>query len=587
MLTRSSFTTKDSTDRRNINFLKMSYHIEANAEFVKKRFEKLYTAFNYKEKYTDVEYTVGDRSIFAHKVVLSVCSEIFVKQSVQYVNDIFVGFENVVIDAIFKFCYTGIIDIDMKKYHKFKELATKLQITTIYYKTINKKNCLEVLTLSNDPKSIATAMDLILNHFEKLYITKDFLQLPISQLIEIIKSDYLDVSSEMHVLKSIKLWVEEDSELRKLELPDLLRYVKLTALTMEINLTDVLSSFYSTPEYNKMINDTVASILNTDQRKNILNTDRRWKIEKIALVGSSLHAIRNRLEIFDCKENKWRLSKDFGFFRTDYASTVVDGYLLVIGGLNSTKVDCFNLEKGTKETWKPLNVSRWKSSAVTISDKSSIYVYVIGGYNEKKGSLNSVERWNNNKSNEMEDRMKIKWDKKIAPMKLAVAGHSSVVIGDTIYVTGGRTNDTKIEKTSNKLQIYSTSTNTWSFCTPMNHRREGHSSVLFYGDIYVAGGRSSNMDNTTVTTLDSVEYYNPKGKTWTEIVNLPKPLFGLSLCVFRNKLLCIGGLNGLVPNSEVYEYNYTTNNWNSIESLSATRYGLPLMAHVIPYNSAL
>ncbi|XP_077289642.1 kelch-like protein 25 [Arctopsyche grandis] len=557
----------------------MSYHIEANSEFAKSRFEKLYKCAKDK-KHTDVEYTVRDRRIFAHKVVLSACSEILDTESVKYVNGIFARFDNVIIDAILKFCYTGIIDIDKDLYDKFKELATKLKIKTIHYKTINKQNCLEVLTLSNDPTAISTAMDLILNHFEKLYITKDFLQLPISQLIEIIKSEYLNVSSEMHVLKSIKLWVEEDEEPRKLQLPELLRYVKLTALTMEINVTDVLPNFYSTPEYKKMINVTVESILS----KKILNTHRRWKIEKLALVGSSEYDTRNTLDIFDCKKNKWSLSKDVSFFRLNYASTVVAGYLLVIGGSQSKKVDCINLEKGTKESLIPLNERRCYSSAVKISDKSSSYVYVIGGYNEENGIMKSVERWNN-KENDMEKKKKEKWNMNVAPMNLAVAGHSSVVIGNTIYVMGGRTNDTN-ERTTNKLQIYSKKTNSWSFCTSMNRRREGHSSVLFYGDIYVAGGQILNMDNTTTTTIDSVEYYNPKGKMWTDIVNLPQPLYGLSLCVFRNKLLCIGGKNGDLVKGDVYEYNYTTNNWKSIESLSGIRYGIPLMAHVIPYNSA-
>lgn len=38
----------------------------------------------------------------------------------------------------------------------------------------------------------------------------------------------------MHVLKSIKLWVEEDDKQRKPQLSELLGYVKLPALTMEV-----------------------------------------------------------------------------------------------------------------------------------------------------------------------------------------------------------------------------------------------------------------------------------------------------------------------------------------------------------------
>ncbi|XP_077288945.1 kelch-like protein 7 [Arctopsyche grandis] len=551
----------------------MRYRIEANSEFAKSRFEKLYIAANH-QNYTDVKYTVRNRSIYAHMVVLSICSEIFIKQSVEYVNNIFKDFDDVVIDAIFKFCYTGIIDTDKDLYEKFKILATQLQITTVYYETIDEKNCLEVLTLSNDPKSIETAIDLILLHFEKLYLTKDFLRLPITYLIEIIKSDYLNVSSEMHVLKSIKMWVEEDDQQRKAQLQNLLGYVKLPALTMEINFTDVLSNYYSSQEYKKIINETVESILS----KKILNTDRRWKIEKIALVGTSEHANRDVFEIYDCKTNKWNTSKHFDVFRSEYASTVVDDLLLIIGGSSSAKVVCINLIDGKTRKLKQIHKKRWRSSAVTISDKSSSYVYVMGGYTERNVILSSVERWNSKK--EMQEKLEEKWDMNVAPMNLAVAGHSSVVIGDTIYVMGGRTNDNNNERITNKLQIYSTNNNSWSFCTPMNQRREGHSSVIFNGYIYVAGGSNSEMEN-----IDSVEYYNPRAKTWTNFIKLAKPLYGLSLCAFRNKLLCIGGKSRDVKTADVFEYDDTNRNWEPKTSLGKTRFGSPLMAHVIPYKS--
>lgn len=65
-------------------------------------------------------------------------------------------------------CYVFdvISDIDKDQYEKLKELATQLQITNLYYKTIDLKNCLEALTFSNDPDSIEIAMDLALENYE-------------------------------------------------------------------------------------------------------------------------------------------------------------------------------------------------------------------------------------------------------------------------------------------------------------------------------------------------------------------------------------------------------------------------------------
>ncbi|XP_077289919.1 kelch-like protein 25 [Arctopsyche grandis] len=553
------------------------YDIEAKPDFEKERLEKLHSAAK-QHKYIDVEFSVRNRSIFAHMVVLAACNEIFINESVENLNAIFAGYDDAIIDAIFKFCYTGIIYIDEDLYEKFKELATQLQITNLYYKTINLNNCLEALTLSNDPTSIEKAMDLTLENFDTLHKTQNFLRLPVNILVDIIKSDILNVSSETFVLNSVKLWVEEDQNKRKPKLEELLSFVKLPALTMEINFTEIQSGYYSSSEYIKKVNEAIECIL-----KNQTSTNQRWRREKIALVGSYDARDLSTFDVFDSKYKRWTPSRDFDFKRYGFVSVLVDDWILIIGGIDSsdsrettTTVEYIDLKDNRKHALEPLNLAHISFTAVAIRGDVSTDVYVIGGTAETY-SLTKVERWNS----------KIKNWVNVAPLKRGVYNHSASVIEDKIYVTGGRIAINGIEKAINRVQMYSASTDTWSHRNRMSKKRCDHSSATLNGILYVAGGLIIESVSY-LSFLDSVESYNPKANVWTRFSSLPTPRADFSLCSFQNKLLCIGGHNGnFLKLDEVLEYDVRNNNWKPTSSLSARKSGAPLSAFVIPYNSAV
>ncbi|XP_077290322.1 uncharacterized protein LOC143914104 [Arctopsyche grandis] len=280
--------------------------------------------------------------------------------------------------------------------------------------------------------------------------------------------------------------------------------------------------------------------------------------EKIAVVGGYLVEMGNTVDIYDGENKSWALTKYIGNDKSKFASVVVGDRIVIMGGYNSsnqtlTSVEYIDLKNGQRHPLKPLNQARDSFSAVTLRRNSSTDIYAIGGFeivNVKKyirRILPSVERWSSRTEN---------WEM-IAPLLLPIDGHSASVTDDIIYVTGGRLYENGKNVSLNKVQIYSVETNSWTYGTQMNQARHAHSSVVFKGKLFIAGGFIEQAN----TCLDSIEYYDPIANLWTVFTKLPQPATGIGLCCFQNKLFCMGGFNGKIDLSDVWEYDERTKSW--------------------------
>ena len=56
------------------------------------------------------------------------------------------------------------------------------------------------------------------NNFQEVMKQEEFLQLPQAQLIDIISSDVLDVSSEEQVYEAVMSWIKHDKDERRCHL---------------------------------------------------------------------------------------------------------------------------------------------------------------------------------------------------------------------------------------------------------------------------------------------------------------------------------------------------------------------------------
>ncbi|XP_077298933.1 kelch-like protein diablo isoform X2 [Arctopsyche grandis] len=206
--------------------------VKSKSDFAAKRVEYLYDAM-LQDKKCDANFTVRDRSFYVHLVVLSACSQFF-ERNINKLSETFSPFDFEVIEAILKYCYTGEISIHDRHYNKLMELANRLEVKIPpRYETVDLSNCLEVLKSTEDSELKTKAMDLTLENFETLHKTQDFLNLPASNVIEILKSNYMNVPSEESVFNAVKLWVIYDNTNRRKELAQLMRSVRLSLVSME------------------------------------------------------------------------------------------------------------------------------------------------------------------------------------------------------------------------------------------------------------------------------------------------------------------------------------------------------------------
>ncbi|XP_077294123.1 kelch-like protein 7 isoform X2 [Arctopsyche grandis] len=496
--------------------------VKTNSDFATNRTKYLYEAMK-RQKYCDAFFFVRNRSYYVHMLVLSACSEFFVKNQYR-LSATFSPFEFDVIDAILKYCYTGEINIDDHHYKKFVELANLLEVKIPpRYETVDLFNCQEVLRLSVDSELKKNAMDLTLENFDTLHKTQDFLNLSASTVIEILKSDYLNVPSEEDVFNAVKLWVNQDYASRKNYMTKLMSFVKLSLLSLEFLVDEVMKFCNLCAECMTNLGQAIKDKNNISfiQRE----TPRRKK-EKIALVGGDNLDEADTIDIYDGENKSWTLSKGIGINKSNFASVVVGDWIVIIGGWKNrslTTVDYIDLKNGQKHPLQPLNQARYNLSAVTICHDSSTDVYAIGGYDYSNNkNLSSVERWN----------IKTRDWKIIAPLLVAVYDHSASAIDDNIYVTGGRIEKNRKNISLNKVQMYSVESNSWTYRAQMIQERSEHSSVVFKGKLFVAGGFIDQLDSRT----DSIEHYDPIANLWTAFTKLPKPVAGTSLCSFQNKL---------------------------------------------------
>ncbi|XP_077289964.1 kelch-like protein 7 [Arctopsyche grandis] len=167
------------------------------------------------------------------------------------------------------------------------ELANRLEVKIPpRHETVDLSNCLEVLKSTEDSELKTEAMDLTLGNFEMLHKTKDFLNLPVSNVNEILKSDYLNVPSEEDVFNAVKLWVNHDNANRKSDLAQLIRFVRLSLLSMEFIVYKVMTFCNSCAECMTTIRQ---EIINKIDKSFIPRETPRRKIKgyKMALVGGS------------------------------------------------------------------------------------------------------------------------------------------------------------------------------------------------------------------------------------------------------------------------------------------------------------
>jgi N-acetylneuraminic acid mutarotase len=142
----------------------------------------------------------------------------------------------------------------------------------------------------------------------------------------------------------------------------------------------------------------------------------------------------------------------------------------------------------------------------------------------------------------------------------------TVVIDGKIYVISGSGGGTKVE-------MYDPSTNTWTQKADMPTKRYHLSTAVVDGKIYAIGGNTkfTSMLTKQVTSLPTVEVYDPATDTWTARADAPLLIDSSSASVVDGKIYVFGNWVANKATAMVQMYNPATDTWSAKADMPSRR----------------
>lgn len=159
-----------------------------------------------------------------------------------------------------------------------------------------------------------------------------------------------------------------------------------------------------------------------------------------------------------------------------------------------------------------------------------------------------------------------------SPAPSARSKHSATLIGDHLYLLGGRNGNLPLKD----FWQYNIVTGKWQQLKPSGDRLpclQEHSTVAYKDNIYVFGGEVSFSAGTETPLW----IYDIKHNTWKKIkskkgVSTPKGRRGHTALVHRGHMLIYGGYQDLRGScSELWAFHFETESWHLVSSIPPGR----------------
>ncbi|KAL5012389.1 hypothetical protein ScPMuIL_010940 [Solemya velum] len=398
----------------------------------------------------DVVLIVGQRKIFAHRVILSACSPYFhamftgelaeSRQTEVTIRDIDEGAMEVLID----FCYTSNITVEESNVQTLLPAACLLQLAEIQEvcceflkRQLDPSNCLGIRAFADTHacRDLLRIADKFTQHnFQDVMESEEFLLLPINQLVDIISSDELNVRSEEQVYNAVMGWVKYNIQERRCHLSTVVQHVRLPLMSPKFLVGTVGSDLLiKSDEACRDLLDEAKNYLLLPQERPLMQGP-RTRPRKPNRCGEVLFAVGgwcsgdaiSSVERYDPQNNEWRMVAPMSKRRCGVGVAVLNELLYAVGGHDGQSY-LNSIERYDPQT------NQWCSEvAPTSSCRTSVGVAVLDGYMYAVGGqdgvscLNFVERY---------DPQLNKWTK-VASMSTRRLGVGVAVLGGYLYAVG-------------------------------------------------------------------------------------------------------------------------------------------------------
>jgi N-acetylneuraminic acid mutarotase len=191
-------------------------------------------------------------------------------------------------------------------------------------------------------------------------------------------------------------------------------------------------------------------------------------------------------------------------------------------------------------------------------------IYIIGGQTDSGNTsfTNTVLEF---------DPATTNWSFK-APMPTARSSGAAAVVGDLVYVAGGR------PPRGNDFAVYNATSNTWQTLPNLPTGRNHLAAGAMDGKIYVAGGRLAAGFTSAMTNI--LEVFDPALNSWNIRAPMPTIRGGINGITVDGCFFVFGGEGpgGMFDKMEMYVS--AQNQWYSLEALPVAVHGVTGAAYV-------
>jgi N-acetylneuraminic acid mutarotase len=249
----------------------------------------------------------------------------------------------------------------------------------------------------------------------------------------------------------------------------------------------------------------------------------------------------NIVDIYDTLTQEWTV--DFlSVDRFSLAAVSHGNIVMFAGGIQiqdavsfKNTVDIYNVESGQWVTPATLSQARGGIAAAVAGD---LAIFAGGWINTAGTTSNKVDIFNFSTNT---------WSQ--ATLSQARAYASAVAVGNKVIIAGGITS---LNTPTNRVDIYDAETGIWTQATLSAPRSFSDNGAALAGKAYFAGG-GNFMGSGFNTPSDVIDVYDPASDIWT-VMNLQEPRAEHSVQGVGNYLVVAGGKNdsGLLSSVEIF-----------------------------------
>jgi hypothetical protein len=230
---------------------------------------------------------------------------------------------------------------------------------------------------------------------------------------------------------------------------------------------------------------------------------------------------------YNIKTNGWGTNSNMEVAKYEHACVVANNKMYAIAGFSNrttrtNTVFCFDplLGTWTTETAIYAGGTSYGMAAAAIGNT----IYVCGG------NTGSAQTYNGSYDTQTKS-----WTTKTA-MPEARYNHAATSYRNYIYVMGGYK--------ANTNYIYNPSINQWTTLTTTPEYVQHHTLSVIKDKVYLVGGQTGTNTNTASS---NVQCYNPDTGSWeTKKASLPKAIYSHAAVVYKNNIYVIGGRSSSV-----------------------------------------